>query len=495
MNEILLQVKSLSKTFPGVKALNSVNFDVREGEVHALVGENGAGKSTLINIIAGNHKPDEGEILLFKKQTKLRNYAMALRAGVSVVYQERSLVANLSVAENIFADRQPRTKLNLINKKEMKRRAKELCQSIGLNIPPETIVGLLSPHEQQMIEIAKALSNQSRLLILDEPTAAITVKETRVLFKVIRKLRESGMGIVYISHHLDEIFEIADRVTVLKDGQYVDTQPIAALTVEDIIQMMVGRELSEDAYIPAQIGDTIFSAENISSERFKGISFELKKSEILGFYGLCGAGRTEVARSIIGRNSLEEGRIRIYGQDAKLKNTSAALKAGIGYLPEDRSAQGLFLDMSVSENIVAGNLEIISQHQIIRDKLIRQESQKYCDLLNITHSGLDAPINQLSGGNQQKVVFSKWLLVNPKILIIDEPTRGVDVGAKFEIYKIIREQAAAGMSLIVISSDLPEMLNISDRILVMHNGQIKGEFHREEASEEKIMQCASGVIG
>jgi ABC-type sugar transport system ATPase subunit len=489
----LLKIQNISKSFPGVRALDSVSFDVKPGEVHALVGENGAGKSTLINIIAGNYQPDEGEILLFGQLTRIKNYAMALRAGISVVYQERSLVPNLSIAENIFADRQPRNRLHFIDKKELHRRTRILCQSIHLNSPPGTIVGQLSPHEQQMVEIAKALSNESRLLILDEPTAAITEQETRVLFEVIEKLRENGMGVIFISHHLEEVFKIADRVTVLKDGQYIDTRSVAELEIEDIIRLMVGRDLTEEFYNSTFKDNKALAVEGLSSSKFKDISFFLKQSEILGFYGLSGSGRTEVARALIGRDSFEKGCVSIDGREVKIGNTEAAIKAGIGYLPEDRGAQGLFLEMFVTDNIVAANLKRVSKGGIIKDILIRNESQKYCELLKIACPNLYAPTSQLSGGNQQKVVFSKWLMLNPKILIVDEPTRGVDVGAKFEIYKIIRDQAAKGMSIIVISSDLPEMLKISDRIIVMHNGRISGELNRTAATEEKIMQFASGT--
>lgn len=489
----LLDVKNLSKSFPGVRALDRVSFEVKAGEVHALVGENGAGKSTLINVIAGNYQPDEGEILLFGKPTEIKNYAMALKAGISVVYQERSLVPNLSIAENIFADRQPKNRLHLIDKKELHHRTRILCQSIHLNIPPGTIVGQLSPHEQQMVEIAKALSNESRLLILDEPTAAITEQETRILFDVIKKLRENGMGIIFISHHLEEVFKIADRVTVFRDGQYIDSRPVTELEIEDIIRMMVGRDLTEEAYTSSYKDETVLAVEGLSAVKFKDISFTLKQSEILGFSGLSGAGRTEVARALIGGDPFEKGRIFIDGREVKIHNTEAAIKAGIGYLPEDRNEHGLFLDMFVADNIVAGNLKLVSKHRIIRDNLIRNESQKYCNLLKIAFPNSHTPTSQLSGGNQQKVVFSKWLMVNPKILIVDEPTRGVDVGAKFEIYKIIKDQAAKGMSIIVISSDLPELLKISDRIIIMRNGRISGEFTRAAATEEKIMQCSSGM--
>ena len=489
----LLQVQNISKSFPGVKALDCVSFEVRSGEVHALVGENGAGKSTLINIIAGNYQPDEGQFLLFGQPSRIKNYAMALRAGISVVYQERSLVPNLSIAENIFADRQPRNRLHFIDKKELHRQTQVLCQSIHLKSPPGTIVGQLSPHEQQMVEIAKALSNESRLLILDEPTAAITEQETRVLFDVIKRLRENGMGIIFISHHLEEVFKIADRVTVLKDGQHIATQPVEKLKIEDIIRLMVGRDLTEEAYRSSFKDEKVLAVEDFSSENFRDISFSLKQSEILGFYGLSGSGRTEVARALIGRDPFEKGRVSINGCEVKIRNTEAAIKAGIGYLPEDRGEQGLFLDMFVADNIVAANLKLVSKHWIIKQHLIRSESQKYCDLLKIACPNLYAPTSQLSGGNQQKVVFSKWLMLNPNILVVDEPTRGVDVGAKFEIYKIIRDQAAKGMSIIAISSDLPEMLKISDRIIVMRNGRISGEFSRTTATEEKIMQCASGT--
>ncbi len=483
----------ITKTFPGVKALDDISFDISAGEVHAIVGENGAGKSTLINVVAGNYHPDSGHLEINGDQVRIRNYAEALDMGISVVYQERSLVPNLSVAENIFADRQPRTLLGFINKKKMCEETEKICESIKLEVQPNTLVGSLIPAKQQMVEIAKALSNESELLILDEPTATITEKETEVLFRVIKELKRRGICVIYISHRLLEILEIADRVTVLKDGKYVGTHNISDVKIGDIVKMMVGRDLYTEKYKPSYEKDIVLKVKGLSSKRFFNINFFLKKGEILGFAGLAGSGRTEVARGIIGADSINNGEIYLFNKLVDIKNPEVAIGYGIGYLPEDRKEQGLFLNMAVSNNIVSGSLQIVSKRHIIKEKEITIIANKLKERLNIVCPNVMTRVEQLSGGNQQKVVFAKWLLVDPKILIVDEPTRGVDVGTKSEIYKIIRELSSSGTSIIIISSDLPEILSICDRIYVMHNKRITGELTRNEATEEKIMHYASGI--
>ncbi|HUT65661.1 MAG TPA: sugar ABC transporter ATP-binding protein [Spirochaetota bacterium] len=482
----------ITKTFPGVKALDDISFSISAGEVHAIVGENGAGKSTLINVVAGNYHPDSGQLEIKGDRVRIRNYAEALDMGISVVYQERSLVPNLSVAENIFVDRQPRAYLGFINKKKMYEEAEKICKSIKLEVRPNTLVGNLIPAKQQMVEIAKALSNESELLILDEPTATITENETAILFQVIKELKKKGISIIYISHRLQEIFNIADRVTVLKDGKYVGTRTISEVNVGDVIKMMVGRDLYTEKYRSSSKEETVLEVRNFKSRKFHDVSFELKRGEVLCFAGLAGAGRTEVARAVIGADPLESGELYVYGTKKRIANPEQAIENGIGYLPEDRKEQGLFLDMAISKNIVSGNLGLVSKYQIINEKSVLRVSEEYKEKLRIVCPSVLTKTKQISGGNQQKIVFARWLLANPKILIIDEPTRGIDVGAKAEIYRIIRELASQGASIIVISSDLREVLTLSDRILVMYNGTITGELTRHEATEENIMHLASG---
>jgi len=482
----------ITKTFPGVRALDDVSFSIAVGEVHALVGENGAGKSTLINIIAGNYHPDGGYIEIKGEKVRMRNYAEALVKGISVVYQERSLVPNLSVAENIFADRQPR-KFLFIDKKKMYEETERLCGEIQLDVKPSTLVGELIPAKQQMVEIAKALSNESELLILDEPTATITEKETEVLFRVIREFKARGISVIYISHRLQEIFGIADRVTVLKDGKYVGTRSIKDVQIGDVIKMMVGRDLYTEKYRSTYEEETVLEVRNLTSKKFHDVSFSLKRGEGLCFAGLAGAGRTEVARVIIGADPLESGEIFIRGKHTRIGNPEQAIENGIGYLPEDRKEHGLYLEMAVAKNIVSGNLNHVAKNQIINEKKVIEVSEKYKERLRIMCPSVQTVARQLSGGNQQKLVFAKWLLVDPDILIVDEPTRGVDVGTKSEIYRIIRELASRGTSIIVISSDFPEVLTLSDRIIVMYNGTITGELTRHEATEESIMHFASGI--
>jgi ABC-type sugar transport system ATPase subunit len=491
-NEILIRLRGIAKSFPGVKALDDISFEFKRGEVHAICGENGAGKSTLINILAGNYQPEEGSIEIKGEKVKIRNHAHSLGLGISVVYQENSLVPNLNVAENIFADRQPRKYLGFIDKKKMYEMTVKLCQEIQLDVKPNTIVDTLIPAKKQMVEIAKALSVKCELLIFDEPTATITEKETRVLFEVIKDLKEKGIGIIYISHRLKEIFEIADRVSVLKDGQYVGTRETSATDINEIIKMMVGRDLAVEEYKPMYTAQPVLEVKNLRSRQFQDITFHLKQSEILAFAGLAGAGRTEVFRSVIGADSFDRGEVIVERKPVRISNVEQAIKHGIGYLPEDRKEHGLFLEMSIAYNIVSGNLKAVSRNNLIKSKQIISLSNKLKDRLRIVCPSVRSKVEQLSGGNQQKVIFAKWLLVNPKILIVDEPTRGIDVGTKSEIYRIIRELSSKGTSIIIISSDLPEVLTISDRIIVMHNGRITGELSRDDATEEKIMQYASG---
>lgn len=489
----MLELKNIVKIFPGVRAVDDVSFCVKKGEVHAIVGENGAGKSTLINVIAGNYTPDSGSMILNGEKLVLKNYHAAINRGISVVYQERSLFANLSIAENIFADKYPLNKLGIISYKKLYEKSENICTKLNLSFDQNKLISDLSPADQQMVEIAKALSNDSQLIVFDEPTATITEEETRILFRVINELRKSGKSIIYISHRLKEIFEIADRVTVLKDGKYITTKLIKETNIESLVKAMVGRDLYTDNHTDFKGKELVLECKGLNSKNFSDINFVLKKGEILSFSGLAGAGRTELARSIIGIDPLQSGIVIVKNKKVKIKNPVEAIKFGIGYLPEDRKEQGLFLEMSVAENIVSGSLDLISKQGFINDKLGIEKSIKYKEKLNIVTENIDTIVKTLSGGNQQKVVFAKWLLVNPEILIIDEPTRGIDVGTKVEIYRIIRELSSKGVSIIVISSDLAEVLTISDRIVVMHEGRINGTLLRNEATEERVMHLASGI--
>ena len=410
----LVRFVGINKHFPGVQALKDVSLDVLPGEVHALCGENGAGKSTLMNILAGVYQPDSGIIEINGKPIKIRNRAQSLQLGISVVYQERSLVSNLSVAENIFADRQPTSRLGFIDHKEMKRQTVELCHAIQFDISPTTLVGDLLPANAQMVEIAKALSVKSDVLILDEPTATITEKETRALFDVIRGLRTRGISIIYISHRLREIFEIADRVTVLKDGRYVGTEDIDRLNVDDVIKMMVGRDLVVEQYRPAYTEERVLEVKNLTAERFADISFHLYHGEILTFAGLAGAGRTGVMRSLVGVDQKKSGEVLIRGQKAVISNFSEAVSLGFGFLPEDRKEQGLFMEMSIAANITSASLDELSRFKIVDTRKIFEVSWKLKNKLNIVSPGVKVTASQLSGGNQQKLIFAKWLLSQPK---------------------------------------------------------------------------------
>lgn len=493
MSSIVLEAKSIVKTFPGVLALDTVDFDLREGEVHALCGENGAGKSTLMHILAGVYRPDSGEIRINGKAVEMASQRMAQELGVGIVYQERSLVNGLNVAENIFAARQPVGALSMIKWKELYRRSTELLDSLDIHIAPTTLVGSLSPAMQQMVEIAKALSLNPKVLILDEPTATITEREVGALFSLIQKLKEKKMAVIYISHRLSEIFRVADRVTVFKDGKKIETANVSDVDNDWLVNRMVGRDLNF-THIERDIKqEKVLEVKGLCSDRFRNVSFHLNRGEILGFAGLAGAGRTEVMRAIFGADKRTAGKVFVEGKEVDTKATFKAIRQGIGYLPEDRKAQGLFLEMSVEKNIVSASLKEISEGMMLNDKKSVKISDAYKEKLNIVTPSVAQRVVNLSGGNQQKVVFAKWLFVNPKIMIVDEPTRGVDVGAKSEIYGILRRLTEQGTSIIVVSSDLPEVLSISDRIYVMHNGEITGELDGREADEETIMKYASGI--
>ncbi|HKS38410.1 MAG TPA: sugar ABC transporter ATP-binding protein [Verrucomicrobiae bacterium] len=499
----LLWLHGIHKRFPGVHALKGVQLEVRPGEVHALVGENGAGKSTLMHILAGVYPPDDGTIdFNGRTNVAVANEHAAQQLGIAIVFQERSLFSTLSVAENIFAARQPIRRLGRIDRRKLFASAEALLKQVGLeHVRPQTLLSDLSPAQQQMVEIAKALSLNARLMIFDEPTAALTETETRALFRVIGQLRQAGVGVIYISHRLEEIFEIADRVTVLKDGEWQGTFAVSETNPDQLVSRMVGRELalhqrhtavvSEDRNILFEVSG-LNDAESFRSTRpyLREIHLTVRSGEIVVLAGLAGAGRTELALSLFGVRPRASGEIRIGGKAVVIRSPAEAIAAGIGYASEDRKEAGLFLDMTMAQNVVAAKLREFGSWWF-DDRRGRGVAEDFRQRLRIATPGVGRIVRLLSGGNQQKVVLSKWLLVNPKVLIVDEPTRGIDVGAKSDVHRLLRELASKGTAVIVISSDLPEVLSVADRVLVMREGRIAGELNGAEATEEAVLRLAS----
>jgi ABC-type sugar transport system ATPase subunit len=493
-------MRGISKRFGGVQALTGVTLEVRGGEVHALVGENGAGKSTLMHILAGVHQPDEGQIVWDGKSVTLANEYVAQQLGIAIVFQERSLFSSLTVAENIFAARQPVSRWGIIDRRRLHEETRELLRQVGLACDPRTPLSQLSAAEQQMVEIAKALSLNAKLIIFDEPTAALTEMETAALFSVIAQLKARSVAIVYISHRLEEIFEIADHVTVLKDGAGQGTFSVPEITTDGLITRMVGRSLSPRGKQSAAGSDKPIMLEvrhlnDHSLERevrtiLRDISFHVRAGEIVALAGLSGAGRSELALSVFGVRPRESGEILIDGGKVEIKSPSDAIAAGLAYLPEDRKEAGLFLDMTIAQNITAAGLKNFGSWWF-RDRKGAASAEEFRKKLRMTSYSVKQVTQTLSGGNQQKVVLAKWLLVRPKVLIVDEPTRGIDVGAKTEVHDLLRELARNGTAVLVISSELPEVLAVADRILVMHEGRITGELSSGEATEEKILRYAS----
>ncbi|QHT68345.1 sugar ABC transporter ATP-binding protein [Rhodocytophaga rosea] len=492
--ELRLQLKGISKFFPGVRALNKVSLDVYAGEVHALCGENGAGKSTLMNILSGNLKPDEGSILLNGQEIVIKSPLHAQSLGIAIVYQERSLVETLSVAENIYVENQPHHTAGFIHFKKLYSQTAALLNRLGLSsISPTTPVSMLSPARKQMVEIAKALSRNPQILILDEPTASITEAEVKILFQIIRELKAQGISVIYISHRMSEIFQISDRVSVLKDGHYQGTINTNELTVNEVIKQMVGRDLLEQEYQTYVQPQVLLEVQNLSGNTFHQINFQLHKGEIVGLAGLVGAGRTEVARAIFGADPIVSGQILLEGKPVRITHPADAIELGIAYLPEERKDKGLFLEMSIANNVVSAGLKQVASNSFINRKAIQQLALAFKNKLNIITPSIEQKVLNLSGGNQQKVVLAKWLSTAPKVFMVDEPTHGVDVGAKAEIYSILRTLAAQGTAILLISSELPELLTLCDRILVMQNGRLVAQLSRAEATEQEIMHYASGT--
>lgn len=494
--EPLLKMEHISKSFPGVKALSDVQVDLQSGEVLALVGENGAGKSTLMKILTGIYQKDEGTITLEGKEINVTSPKHAQELGISIIHQELNLMKDLTVAENIFIGREPKGALNLlVDDKKLNNQAKELFEKLNIDLDPKTKVQNLTVAKQQMVEIAKALSFNSKILIMDEPTTALTEIEIEALFEIISSLREKGVGIIYISHRMDELKRITDRITIMRDGTYIDTLITAETEMSKVIQLMVGRHVYIESKPNIAEGEkeTVLQMKNISTKALlKDVSFELKKGEILGFAGLMGAGRTEVARVLFGADPATTGTINLHGNEVKITSPAAAVKHGIGYLSEDRKQFGLLVNMDVKSNIALATIkDYQSKGMFVSDSKIKKIAVKYVDQLKIKTPSVDQQIRLLSGGNQQKVVIAKWLQRDCDILIFDEPTRGIDVGAKGEIYKLLDELAASGKSIIMISSELPEILRMSHRIVVMAEGKITGVLSSEEATQEKIMEYAT----
>lgn len=494
--ETVLEMTGLSKEFPGVKALDGVDLEVRKGEVHVLMGENGAGKSTLMKILAGVYAADAGSIRLEGEEVRFASPLEAIRRGITLIYQELSVAPNLTVAENIFMGSEL-TRRGMVDRPAMAERSAAVLKKLGASFPPEKRAGLLSIAEQQQIEIARALNHRSRILIMDEPTAALSDRETDRLFEVVAGLRDQGISIIYISHRMNEVARIADRVSVLRDGRQIGTLEREEIDSARIVAMMVGRPL-EDFY-KHRAGTAVrrgtFRAEDFSDGRLvEGASFQVGAGEILGMAGLVGAGRSELARMIFGADPRRSGRLYLEGKEIKLNSPGEAIRRGIGYVPEDRKSQGLFLDMSVGDNIGMNVLPRLSRKGVLPRGTCARFSGESVKNLNIKASSGAARVLSLSGGNQQKVLLARWLAIRPRVLILDEPTRGVDVGAKSEIYKIIGELAAQGVAVIFISSELPEVVGIAQRVLVMREGRIVGEIaEKERITQETIISYATGV--
>lgn len=496
-SKVILSVEGIVKQFPGTLALNDVHLTVHEGEAHAVVGENGAGKSTLMNIISGVFKQDKGNIEFLGNKVDFNSPAEAQDAGIGFVHQELSLCPHMEVSENIFMGRLPKTGvLRFIDKKELYDKSKVLLERLKADFSPNEIVKNLTIAQQQIVEIARAISLDCKLLILDEPTSSLAEQETKVLFQVIREIKQHGIGIFYISHRLEEIFEICDSVTVLRDGCFIGSNNIKDVTSEQIIKMMIGREIRNLYPKKSEsIGETVLQVKNFNRVgSFENISFSLKKGEILGMYGLIGAGRTEVARAICGIDPIDSGELLLNGKPIQIDNYKQAIENGFAYLTEDRKDQGLFLDMSVRKNISAADLEEVRSGLFVDNTKEKKLGDSFVSKLNIKVSSSLQKVNSLSGGNQQKVMIGKWLAINPNIIIMDEPTKGIDVGAKHEIHVILRELSNQGVCVVVISSELPGIIGISDRILVMHEGIISGEIKPDKMNEENIITCASTHI-
>lgn len=494
MDTPLLEIKGLSKLYSGVVALDNFNMTILPGEIHALVGENGAGKSTLIKCITGAIQPTEGEIVFEGKKIEKNSPNVSLAAGISAIYQEFNLVPFMSVAENIMIGRLP-LKNGLVDYKTIFAEAEKVMTDLGVPIDVHTQVAKLTVGYQQLVEISKSVSRDCRLIIMDEPSAALTNREMDCLFGIIRKLKERGMAIIYISHRMEEIFEICDRVTIMRDGHYIETKKVKDTNRQDLIRLMVNRELSGVfPHEPLPRQGIALEVKDLNTSMLKNISFELYQGEILGLAGLVGAGRTEIARAIFGADAIDNGTFTLYGEEYIPKTPRKAINHGIGLITEDRKQQGVLLHLPIRDNVVVANLKGVSNViTVVNEKKVDAATSEHCRKLRVKTPSYKQLVRNLSGGNQQKVVIAKWLFADCNVLIFDEPTRGIDVGAKHEIYVLMDELARQGKAIIMISSEMPEMLGMADRIIVMHEGEISGEVTREEATQELILTYASGI--
>lgn len=495
MTSTLLEMKGISKSFPGVKVLEQVDFTLHRGEVHALMGENGAGKSTLMKILGGIYTKDSGSTTVNGNVYDIASPSMAQNLGIVIIHQELNMVPHLTVMENIFLGREfTYGKSKLINWRRMRQESHRYLSQLGLNIDPGTLVNELSVGQQQMVEIAKALSMKAEILVLDEPTAALTDREIEALFLVIASLKEKGVGMIYISHRMEEIFRICDQVTVMRDGHYIGTEYIANTTMDHLVKMMVGREIKDRfPKVKVTLGEEKLTVNGLTQKgKLHDISLSVRAGEIVGIAGLMGAGRTELAKALFGVTPIDRGTISINGKPVSIHKPIDAIHAGIGLITEDRKDEGLLLPLSVNDNLALPNLKILSSFGFMNRSKERELSDSMIKKLLIKTPNSEQKVGSLSGGNQQKVVIGKWLATNPQVLILDEPTRGVDIGAKKEIYDLMNELVSQGVAILMISSELPEVLGMSDRILVMHEGKISGEFTQEDASQEKIMLSATG---
>ena len=497
-DNVLLKMSGIYKDFPGVRALKNINFNLMAGEVHVLLGENGAGKSTLIKILTGAQQYSKGKIELYGKEVNFTSPLQAQYSKINAVYQEFNLIPHLDAAHNIFLRKQPLKGklLPIIDKKKIYSESKKILKTMGVDIDIHVPVKNLSVAYQQIIEIAKALAWESKIIIFDEPTAVITEEESKHLFALINKLKEKGTAIIYISHRLEEISQIGDRITILRDGEYIDTMKIIDnyVDIDSIIKKMVGRELTEQfPKTEKKITEEILRVENLSShKRFNNISFNLRKGEILGIAGLVGAGRTEIAKAIFGAEPAASGKIFINDKQIEIKTPAAAIRNGVSLIPEDRKNEGLIQLLSIEQNMIMSNQRRFLKNGIFSKKQIKTDCLTKCEEMRIVTNSLEKQVKFLSGGNQQKVVIAKWLLANSKIVIFDEPTRGIDVGAKVEVYNLINQLVKEGVGVIMISSELPEILGMSDRIIVLHEGRIMAELSPENTTQEQILKFASG---
>ncbi len=492
--DVLVQVRSLVKAFGGVRALRDASLTLRAGEIHGLLGENGAGKSTLLKALAGVHRADAGEVLVDGRPFEQGSTRRAMEQGVAVIYQEPSLFPDLTLAENVFVGRQLVGRGGRIDWEAMRRRAGELFTQLGVDLDPDRRAAGLSIADQQIVEIAKALSTDARVIVMDEPTAALSATEAERLLEAARRLRDGGAAVVFVSHRLDEVFLLCDRLTVMRDGATVAESLVSATTPGEVVRWMVGRELTElFPKVPSTPGDVVLEVRDLGRRGvFSDVTFDVRAGEIVALAGLVGSGRSEVVRAVFGIDPYDTGEVRLGGTPLPAGDPRAALGRGVALVPEDRRQQGLFMPASIARNTAVVVLGRLRSFGLLREQRERDLARRWAERLQLRHAGLDGPVERLSGGNQQKVVLAKWLATEPRLLVVDEPTRGIDVGTKAEVHRLLSEQAAQGLAVLMISSELPEVLGMADRILVMREGRLTADLTRSEATQERIMRAATG---